>query len=221
MTSDISPIRVLIVDDHKVVRVGLKTILHDSPDIRVIGEAGTVRSAIEECHRLHPDVVLLDIRLPDGEGYIASREIKKTQPSVRILILTSILDDQTIEQAIINGADGYLLKEIDDGQLVGAIRKVKLGGAILDSAVTRRVMNKVCSQSGKPVELSIQEQRILSLLSEGKTNKEIGVVLSLSEKTVRNYLTVAFEKLNVSNRAQAAAFFVQTRGTSGAHRWVP
>ena len=219
MIPDSPPIHVLVVDDHKVVRVGLKTILHDSPDIRVIGEAGSVRAAIQECRRLQPHVVLLDIRLPDGNGHAACREIKAAQPGVRILVLTSVLDDQSIVEAIASGADGYLLKEIDDGQLVEAIRHVSAGGAMLDSTVTRRVLETVRSQTPHSKfglgELSAQERRILSLLADGKTNKEIGNVLRLSEKTVRNYLTVVFEKLQVSNRAQAVALFVRSQGEAG------
>jgi two-component system response regulator DevR len=219
MRSEDTAIKVLIVDDHRVVRVGLKTVLSDSPRIRVVGEAASVKNGVSEALRLRPDVALLDIRLPDGTGFDASRKIKAAIPSVRVLMLTSYVDDKLVLEAIAAGADGYLLKQVEDQDIAAAIEKVAAGGAVLDPIATRHVVRSmqngqkgVCSTT--PLEqLSLQERRILSLVSSGKTNKEIGIALRLGEKTVRNYLSTVFEKLQVTRRSEAAAWFVrQTEG---------
>jgi two-component system, NarL family, response regulator DevR len=210
-------IRLLIVDDHKVVRLGLRTLLGRYNDIEVVGEAGTVAAAMEETARLQPTVVLMDVRLPDGNGFEACRQIRKSQPDTRVLFLTSFADEEIVLESIDAGGDGYLLKEIDDESLVRGIRNVASGQSILDPAVTRRVLERVKNPEAlagkdKLEMLSPQERRVLALVAEGKTNKEIGIALSLSDKTVKNYLSNILEKLQLTRRSQAAAFFVQHSG---------
>ncbi len=204
--SEDQPVRVFLVDDHKVVRIGLRTLLSDSPLIRVIGEAGTVGEAMAGCAQLNPDVVLMDIRLPDGTGVEGTRRIKALLPATRVLILTSYADDETILNAIEAGADGYLLKEVDNLDLAAAVIHVARGGAMLDPSVARRILNQHRAESAasKP-SLSAQEQRLLDLVAGGCTNKEIAETLGLGENTVRNYLSRLYQKLHVSNRAQAVA----------------
>ncbi len=210
-------LRLLVVDDSALVRHGLRAVLathgRDS-GIEIVGEAGTVATAVAETARLRPDVVLLDIRLPDGTGFHACRQILERLPDTRVLFLTSVVDDALIDEAIRTGAHGYLLKEIDSAGLVQAIRDVGAGKSILDPAVTARVMQLVRSGGGGPdplATLSPQEQRVLALIAAGRTNKEAGGDLNLSEKTVKNYLSSIFEKLHVSRRAQAAALFAQRK----------
>lgn len=206
------PIKLLLVDDSEVVRTGLRTLLGIEPTLSVVGEATNVASGVEASVRLKPDVVLLDIRLPDGTGIDACRQILKRVPSARVLILTSVLDDTIVDEAIRAGAHGYLLKEIDGRGLVNAIRDVAAGKSTLDPAVTARVMQIVKSGgTGRDAfaSLSPQEKRVLGLIAEGCTNKEVGVRLGLSEKTVKNYLSTVFEKLHVSRRAEAAVIFAQ------------
>jgi len=211
---DSAPIRVLIVDDHQVTRLGLRTLFSNFPKIEVIGEAATVAGALTEASRLKPDVVLLDVRLPDGTGFSACRQMQKLNLETKVLILTSFADDQTLFDAIAAGADGYLLKEIDGEGLVRAIENVADGKSILDPAVTRRVLSRVKSSTESEVRnkmdlLSAQEKRVLALVAEGKTNKEIGAEMGLSDKTVKNYLSNTLDKLQLSRRSQAAAFFAQ------------
>lgn len=207
-------ITVLIVDDSEVVRTGLRTLLRTEPSIRIVGDAVNVASAIEACVRLSPEVVLLDIRLPDGSGVDACRQILQKRPDTRVLILTSVLDDTIVDEAIRAGAQGYLLKEIDGRGLVNAIRDVHAGKSILDPAVTARVMKLVKSGGGSRdglASLSPQERRVLALIAEGCTNKEVAANLGLSEKTVKNYLSTVFEKLHVSRRAEAAVIYAQEK----------
>ena len=213
MTHVTKRIRLVVVDDSEVVRVGLRTLLGTEPAIEVVADAGNVASAVETCARLTPDVVLLDIRLPDGSGVDACRQILKRSPESRVLILTSVLDDTIVDEAIRAGAHGYLLKEVDGRGLVNAIHDVSIGKSILDPAVTARVLQlvKTGSTSGRDAfaSLSPQEKRVLALIAEGCTNKEVGVKLGLSEKTVKNYLSTVFEKLHVSRRAEAAVIYAQ------------
>ncbi len=208
----VSRIRLLIVDDSEVVRAGLRALLGIDVSLEVVGEAVNVATGVESSARLKPDVVLLDIRLPDGTGIDACRQILKRSPDTRVLILTSVIDDTIVDEAIRAGAHGYLLKEIDGRGLVTAIRDVAAGKSILDPAVTARVMQLVkTGASGRDAfgSLSPQEKRVLALIAEGCTNKEVGVKLGLSEKTVKNYLSTVFEKLHVSRRAEAAVIFAQ------------
>jgi DNA-binding NarL/FixJ family response regulator len=200
-------IRLLLVDDHEVVRAGLRALLRKSGDLEIVGEVATTADAIAAAARLVPDVVLMDLRLPDGSGIDACREILSEVAGVRVLILTSYPDEQAVLSTIMAGASGYLLKDIGHEALVRAIRDAAAGRPILDSAIARRVAQRM----QKVGELSAQEQRILALVVEGKTNKEIGAALGLSDKTVKNYLSNAFQKLNVTRRSQAAALFVRGR----------
>jgi DNA-binding NarL/FixJ family response regulator len=211
---DAEPIRLLLVDDHEVVRVGLRTLLRRATRLQIVGEAKTAASAVVEAVRLKPDVVLMDLRLPDGNGIEACREIRTHCPKARVLFLTSYSDDDAVRSTIFAGASGYLLKEVDGEALIRAIESVAEGRSILDSAVTDRVFEQIKSVShaagsGKSEVLSPQEQRVLALVAEGKTNKEIAAALGLSDKTVKNYLSNIFHKLQVSRRSQAAALFVQ------------
>ena len=196
-----------------MVRLGLRTVLGRDPSIQVVGEAGTMAAAVEECLRVMPDVVLMDVRLPDGSGVEACREIRSACPQTRVIFLTSYADEDAVLATIAAGADGYLLKEIDGEGLLRAIKTVVGGQSILDPAITQRVLRQMQSLSrvadDESPELSAQEQRVVALVAEGKTNKEIAAALGLSDKTVKNYLANTFQKLHVTRRSQAAAYFVR------------
>jgi two-component system, NarL family, response regulator DevR len=205
-------IRVLIVDDSVMVRTGLRTLLSTEATLEIAGEAANVAGGIEASARLKPDVVLLDIRLPDGSGIDACREILKRSPDSRVLIVTSVINETTVDDAIRAGAHGYLLKEIDGRGLVSAVRDVAAGKSILDPAITARVLElfKSAGSGRDPLAvLSPQEKRVLALIAEGNTNREVGAKLELSEKTVKNYLSTIFEKLHVTRRAEAAVIYAQ------------
>ena len=207
-------VRLVLVDDSEVVRTGLRTLLGAERSIEIVGEAGSVAEGVAACVRTKPAVVLLDIRLPDGTGFEACRQILQRLPATRVLMLTSVADQSLVDDAIRAGAHGYLLKEIDGRALVQAIRDVAAGKSILDPAVTARVMQFV--KTGGPAAdalaaLSPQERRVLALIAEGCTNKEVAARLNLSEKTVKNYLSTVFEKLHVSRRAEAAVLYVQQK----------
>ena len=208
------PIRLLLVDDHEVVRVGLRTVLHNHQGITVVGEAGTKAAAVRVAKRLKPDVVLMDVRLPDGSGVEACRAILASHPTTRIIFLTSFSDDESALAAVLAGAQGYVLKAIDSSLLIRSIRQVSNGQSILDPALTQRALDwiKAWPAQAGPVRgqsLSPQEERVLALVAEGLTNKEIATAMQLSDKTVKNYLANMFQKLHISRRAQAAALFVK------------
>jgi DNA-binding NarL/FixJ family response regulator len=208
--SESQRIRLLLVEDHEVVRVGLRTLFQGTEMIEVVGEAKNMATAIAEAVRLKPDVVLMDIRLPDGSGVEACREIRAICPDTRVLFLTSYSDEEAALASISGGADGFLLKDIGGEALIHAIKTVAAGQSILDPAVTRPIlerMRSLTSAAGQGEELSPQEQRVLALVAEGKTNKEIAVALGLSDKTVKNYLSNVFQKLQVTRRSQAAVLF--------------
>lgn len=220
MTSTASKtITLLLVDDSELVRTGLKTLLATRAEgyhLNVVGEAPSVAVAIAETVRLKPDVVLLDIRLPDGNGFEACRQILAKLPDTRVLILTSVIDDNLVYEAMSSGAHGYLLKEINAQALWQAIIDVAAGKFILDPAVTTRVLNLVRhgapqSEQDKLAQLSAQERRVLALVADGKTNKEIAEQMGLSDKTVKNYLSNIFEKLQISRRSQAAVLYAESR----------
>jgi len=205
-------IRVLMVDDSEMVRTGLRALLATEATLEVVGEAANLASGVDASVRLKPDVVLMDIRLPDGTGIDACRQIRKRSPESRVLIVTSVIDDSIVDDAIRAGAHGYLLKEIDGRGLVNAVRDVAAGKSILDPAVTARVMQLFKGAgSGRDVlaVLSPQEKRVLALIADGNTNKEVAAKLELSEKTVKNYLSTIFEKLHVTRRAEAAVIYAQ------------
>ena len=208
------PLRVLIVDDHEVVREGLRSILNRREGINVVGEAGTVGTAVEEASRLRPDVVIMDVRLPDGSGVEACREIRQENPDTKVIMLTSYADDEAVFASILAGAAGYLLKQTRGHALAEAIEAVAQGGSLLDPAVTHKVLERVRSLGGRRPDdslasLSDQEQKILLLIAEGKTNKEIAEEIFLSDKTVKNYVSSILSKLNLRRRAEAAAFIAR------------
>ena len=213
MTSAPTPrIRVLLVDDSEMVRTGLRTLLGTEASIEVVGEAANVATGVDAAARLKPDVILLDIRLPDGTGIEACRQIRQRAPESRVLMVTSVIDDSVVDESIRAGAHGYLLKEIDGRGLVNAVRDVAAGKSILDPAITARVIQLVKgSGAGRNAldVLSPQEKRVLALIVDGLTNKEVGAKLELSEKTVKNYLSTIFEKLHVTRRAEAAVIYAQ------------
>jgi two-component system response regulator DevR len=205
------PMRVLVVDDHEVVRQGLVALLDRRSGFEVVAQAGTVAEAIEAAARFEPDLVIMDVRLPDGTGIEACREIRAAQPATRVVMLTSYPDEEAVLSAIIAGASGYLLKQIRGRDLVSALEAVGRGESLLDPAVTGKVLERVRrvatgSATDELADLTTQERKILLLVAEGKTNKEIAAEVFLSDKTVKNYVSSILSKLNLQRRTQAAAF---------------
>lgn len=210
------PVRVLLIDDSQLIRLGLKAALEDRSDIAIVGEAGTAQEGIALALQLRPDVVLLDLRLPDQPGFAACRELAKCQPDSRVLILTSATDERNVQQAIGAGASGYLLKDNDGATLATAILQVASGRSVLDPTIADQIARMMrrgpeLSAADRLKQLSFQEQRVVALLTEGRTNKEIGDELGLTEKTVKNYLATIFDKLGISRRAQAAALYAEAK----------
>ncbi len=204
-------LRLLVVDDHEVVRQGLVALLGRRDGFSVVAEAGTVAEAIASARLHEPDIVVMDVRLPDGSGVEACREIRSELPDTRVVMLTSYPDEEAVLSAIIAGASGYLLKQIRARDLVAALEAVGRGESLLDPAVTEKVLERVRriatgGQSDELAALTAQERRILMLVAEGKTNKEIAAEIFLSDKTVKNYVSSILSKLNLERRAQAAAF---------------
>jgi DNA-binding NarL/FixJ family response regulator len=211
----------MIVDDHEVVRNGIKALLQDEDGITVAAEAGTLREAIERAEWARPDVVVMDVRLADGSGIEATREIRAKLPKTQVLMLTTFADDEALFASIMAGAAGYVLKQIKGGDLVRAIRSVGRGENLLDSAVTKGVLDRL--RKGKHLlkderlaRLSAQEERILGLISAGKTNRQIGDELHLAEKTVKNYVSSILSKLEVARRAEAAAYLARHTNLPGS-----
>lgn len=211
-------IRILVVDDSPLVREGIRTVLETygrAAGLTVVGEAGTVAGAITQASRDRPDLVLLDIRLPDGSGLVACRTLQETHPSLRILILTSFADEEFVHEAISLGVSGYVMKDIDPHGLIAAIRDVMEGKSVLAPVVSDRVVRLVRSggrltdPKARIAGLSGQERRVVALVAEGLTNKEIAAQLSLSDNTVKNYLISAYGKLGVKRRSEAAVCFSQ------------
>lgn len=208
-------ISVLIVENHAVVRVGLRTILSQNPRLEIVGEVGTGAEARAETVRLHPQVVLMDLRLPDGTGIEVCRDILDEIPTTRVLFLTSFRDDDSMLAAVLAGASGYLLKEIGPERLSQAVEMVAEGHAILDQKAMKIIQSWAAQVPGTPsfsnlnLALSQQQYRVVQLVAKGMTNKEIANALGLSEKTVRNYLSTIFEKLHITRRSQAAAMYSQ------------
>jgi two-component system response regulator DevR len=206
--------RILLVDDHEVVRVGLKALLEKHPDFEVVAEAGTARDAVEKTDSYKPDVVVMDIRLKGGSGIEACQEITESSPDTQVIMLTSYAEDEMLFSAIRAGAAGYVLKQIGGDDLVRAIEAVGRGEALLDPAVTQRVFQEVRKAAREEeasafAELTQQEMHVLQLVSEGQTNRQIAEMLFLGEGTVRNYVSSILSKLNVRNRAEAAAYAVE------------
>ncbi len=205
-------IKVLLVDDHSIVRNGLKLILQLSDRLEVCGEAETLSQGIEVAGKTKPDVILLDFKLPDGDGVNGCITIKKQFPTVKIIILTAYSQNHIVIEAIRAGADGYLLKNIESDQLIKTIIRVYEGESALDPSITESVFNNIKEEKDEPgFNLSPQETKILQMLSLGKTNKEIAGDIFISDKTVRNYVSNIFKKLNVSNRTEAASYWIRRK----------
>jgi two-component system, NarL family, response regulator DevR len=214
------PLRLLVVDDHEVVRQGLVSLLDRREHFQVVAEAGTAAEAVEMARKFEPDLVVMDVRLPDGSGIEACREIRAEFPATRVVILTSYPDEEAVLSAIIAGASGYLLKQIRSRDLVSALESVGRGESLLDPAVTEKVLDRVRriatgTYTDEMAQLTQQEQKILLLVAEGKTNKEIASEVFLSDKTVKNYVSSILSKLNLERRAQAAAFVARHRLKGG------
>jgi two-component system response regulator DevR len=215
------PLRLLVVDDHEVVRQGLVSLLERREHFQVVAEAGTAAEAVEMARKFEPDLVIMDVRLPDGSGIEACREIRAELPTTKVVILTSYPDEEAVLSAIIAGASGYLLKQIRGRDLVNALESVGRGESLLDPAVTEKVLDRVRriatgTYTDELAQLTQQEQKILLLVAEGKTNKEIASEVFLSDKTVKNYVSSILSKLNLERRAQAAAFVARHRMKGGA-----
>ena len=207
--SEQAKISVFLLDDHEIVRRGVRDLLEAEPDITVVGEAGTAAAALARIPALRPDVAVLDIRLPDGDGVTVCREIRSRMPQVSCLMLTSFTDDEALFDAIMAGAAGYVLKQIRGTDLVGAVRTIAAGQSLLDPEAASRVMRRMRDQAAQAdplAGLTGQERRILELIGEGLTNRQIGDRLFLAEKTVKNYVSALFAKLGMQRRAQAAAY---------------
>jgi two-component system, NarL family, response regulator DevR len=219
-TEPARPLRLLVVDDHEVVRQGLVALLDRRPGFEVVAQAGSVAESIGQARLHQPDIVVMDVRLPDGSGVEACRAIRAELPATRVIMLTSFPDDEAVLSAIVAGASGYLLKQIRARDLVAALEAVGRGESLLDPAVTERVLERVRRIAGGRAndELSVltaQERKILMLVAEGKTNKEIAADVFLSDKTVKNYVSSILSKLNLERRAQAAAFVAKERSERG------
>jgi two-component system, NarL family, response regulator DevR len=215
------PLRVMLVDDHEVVRGGIRAMLQATDDIVVTAEAASVREAIDEAARARPDVIVMDVRLTDGSGIEATRQIRADRPESKVLMLTSFADDEALFASIMAGASGYVLKQINAAELLRAIRAVGRGESLLDPAVTTSVLDRLrkgkhLMQDEKLARLSPQEERILTAVADGKTNREIGDDLHLAEKTVKNYVSSILSKLEVARRAEAAAYLARHTTTPGS-----
>jgi two-component system, NarL family, response regulator DevR len=208
------PLTVFLVDDHEVVRRGVRELLESEGDIRVIGEAGTRAAALAEIEGAHPDVVLLDVRLPDGDGIEICREIRSQSPEIACLMLTSYADDEAFLGAVVAGASGYVLKQIRGNDLVESVRRTARGESLMDPLMVAQARARL----GRDLEderlrpLSPQERRILELIAEGMTNREIAATMFLAEKTVRNYVSNLLMKMGLKHRTEAAVFAVRAEG---------
>ena len=210
-------IRVFLLDDHEVVRRGVAELLDSEPDLAVVGEASTAAEALRRVPAVRPDVAVLDVRLPDGDGVTVCRELRSQLPELRCLMLTSFADDDALFDAIMAGASGYVLKQIRGTDLVGAIRTVAGGHSLLDPRTTARVLDRMRSAAERKdplAGLSEQERAVLDLIGEGLTNREIGERMFLAEKTVKNYVSHLLAKLGMQRRTQAAVLATELRRTT-------
>ena len=212
------PVRLVLIDDSPLIRAGLRAVLEGYATVTIVAEAGSAAEGLDAVMRHKPDVVLLDLRLPDRPGLAVCRDILQRRPGTRVLILTSAAEERTVREAIAIGAHGYLLKENDGASLVAAITRVAAGHSVLDPSLADQVLSLMKrgpepTQRDRLAVLSAQERRVLALLAEGLTNKGIGEKLGLTEKTVKNYLSNIFDKLHLTNRAQAAALYAQQSAT--------
>lgn len=211
-------VRVFLLDDHELVRRGLRDLLEMEDDLEVVGEASTAAEALARIPACRPDVAVLDVRLPDGSGVAVCRDVRSAMPEARCLMLTSFADDEALFDAIMAGASGYVLKQIRGTDLVSAIRTVAGGGSLLDPSATARVLERMRAapeEDSRLAALTDQERRILDLIGEGLTNRQIGQRLHLAEKTVKNYVSALLAKLGMERRTQAAAFVVRLEAESG------
>ncbi len=200
--------RVFLLDDHELVRRGIADVIERAADLEVVGEAGTVRDAVARVEATRPDVVVLDVRQPDGSGVDACRRIRSRHPDLPCLMLTAFDDDSALDAAVLAGAQGWLLKDIRGAGLVDAIRRVAAGGQLMDREVVRRARARIlapAAPAGEP-QLTLREGQILALITEGLTNRQIGERLGLAENTVKNYVSGLLEKIGVERRTQAAVF---------------
>jgi two-component system response regulator DevR len=206
-------IRVFLLDDHEIVRRGVRELLEAEDDLEVVGEAGTAAEALARVPATKPDVAVLDVRLPDGDGVSVCRDLRSDNPSLTCLMLTSFADDEALFDAIMAGASGYVLKQIRGTDLVGAVRTVAAGGSLLDPKAAAAVMERM--RAPKPADplagLTEQERRILELIGEGLTNREIGQRMFLAEKTVKNYVSNLLSKLGLQRRTQVAVLATEVR----------
>ena len=216
VTDDSPKIRVFLLDDHEVVRRGVADLLESEGDIEVVGEAATAAQAMARVPALMPQVAVLDVQLPDGNGVTVCRDLRSQFPDLKCLMLTSFEDDEALLDAIVAGASGYVLKQIRGTDLIGAVRTVASGGSLLDPSATARVMQRIRSDANKTdplAELTDQERKILDLIGEGMTNRQIGEQLFLAEKTVKNYVSSILSKLGLQRRTQAAVFVSKVKGS--------
>jgi DNA-binding NarL/FixJ family response regulator len=209
-------LKVLLVDDHEVVRLGIKSLLSHYTQFEVVAEAGTADEALRQAREYKPDVVVMDIRLPGKSGIDATREITSELPQTKVIMLTTFADDELLFDAISAGASGYVLKQIDSHELINALERIGRGESLLDPAVTQQVFKRMRetnrqAESQAFAALSEQELKVLGLVAQGKRNKEIAEHVFLSEKTVRNYVSSILSKLSLSTRAEAAAYAVKHR----------
>ena len=207
-------IRVFLLDDHEVVRLGVKDLLDSQPDISVVGEAANASEALARIPALKPDVAILDVRLPDGDGVAVCRELRSQMPEPACLMLTSFADDEAAYDAVLAGASGYVLKQIRGTDLIGAVRTVAAGGSLLDSRTTAQVLQRIRDQATKSdplAQLTEQERRVLELIGEGLTNRQIGDRIFLAEKTVKNYVSALLAKLGMERRTQIAVLATEVR----------
>ena len=208
------PLKVMVVDDHEVVREGIRSLLDRRPNFTVVAEAATVATAVELALKEKPDVVVMDVRLPDGSGVEACREIRTNQPETYMIMLTSYADDEAVMASILAGASAYLLKQTRGQQLIEAIEAVAKGESLLDPQVTKRILDQMRNMASggtedKQVDLTENENKILRLIAEGKTNREIAAEIYLSDKTVKNYVSSILSKLNLRRRSEAAAYIAR------------
>ena len=212
--------RVMLVDDHAIVRQGIRMVLESAGDLQVVAEAGAMREAVDAAVRTRPDIILMDVRLVEGNGIEATREIRTRAPQTRVIMVTSFDDDEALFASIMAGASGYLLKRVDSAQLIRAIREVASGNSLLDPAVTDRVLQRLrrdpnAAKDDKLARLTAREDGILRLVAEGKTNSQIAQAVHLSELTVKNHVSTILGKLEVARRTEAAAYLVRRTSLFG------
>jgi DNA-binding NarL/FixJ family response regulator len=218
--SDPQRIGVFLVDDHEVVRHGVRSLIEASDDLEVVGEADTFATGLARVLAVQPHVAILDVRLPDGNGVELCREIRSRLPAVSCLMLTSYSDDEALFEAIIAGASGYVLKQVRGTELLAAIRRVAAGEHLLDPAVTGRVMRRLSNPTGadqRMASLSAREREVLDLIGQGLTNRQIGERLFLAEKTIKNYVSGLLSKLGMERRTEAAVFVARREGDASHH----